>query len=80
MQNGYALASEEGLRMAARHLRSTGPGGASDLRRRLRVGIHRETEVTLPSAGHTAGQVYISALPVVYSAAAGRGPRLRGWC
>jgi hypothetical protein len=69
MQNGYALASEEDLRMAARHLRSTGPGEISDLRRRLRVGIHRETEVTLPGAGHTDGQVYISALPVVYSAA-----------
>ena len=52
MQNGYALASEEGLRMVARL---------------LRVGIHRETEVTLPGTGHTAGQVYISALPMVYS-------------
>ena len=33
----------------------------------LRIGLHQNTDVTLPGAGHLVTQAYCSALPVAYS-------------
>lgn len=69
MENGYALASDAGLRRVGEQLRQMSATEKDRLRGRLQVGIQEETEVTLPEAGHTVTQVYGSALPVAYSAA-----------
>lgn len=81
MENGYALASDAGLRRVGEQLRRMSTTEKDRLRGRLQVGIQEETEVTLsreaalseetdpPEAGHTVTQVYGSALPVAYSAA-----------
>jgi hypothetical protein len=37
------------------------------LRDRLRVGLHRDVEVTAGDAGHRVSQVFCSALPVAYT-------------
>jgi hypothetical protein len=69
MENGYALASDAGLRRVGEQLRRMSATEKDRLRGRLQVGIQEETEVTLSEAGHTVTQVYGSALPVAYSAA-----------
>ncbi len=69
MENGYALASDAGLRRVGEQLRQMSATEKDRLRGRLQVGIQEETEVTLSEAGHTVTQVYGSALPVAYSAA-----------
>ncbi len=69
MENGYALASDAGLRRVGEQLRRMSATKKDRLRGRLQVGIQEETEVTLPGAGHKVTQVYGSALPVAYSAA-----------
>lgn len=69
IQNGYALASEAGLRRVGEKLQQMSAAEISRLRGRLRIGIQRGTEVTLPGAGHEVTQVYTSALPVAYSSA-----------
>ncbi|WP_251923512.1 hypothetical protein [Salinibacter ruber] len=69
MENGYALASDAGLRRVGEQLRRMSATEKDRLRGRLQVGIQEETEVTLPGAGHKVTQVYGSALPVAYSAA-----------
>lgn len=69
MENGYALASDAGLRRVGEQLRQMSATEKDRLRGRLQVGIQEETEVTLPEAGHKVTQVYGSALPVAYSAA-----------
>jgi hypothetical protein len=66
MRNGYALASEAGLREIAGRLEQANEDGRERLRSSLRIGINRDTEVTLPGAGHTVSQGFCSALPVAY--------------
>jgi hypothetical protein len=73
MQNGYALCTEAGLDAITTHLAGLGPAQVDDLRGLLRVGIHRDVEVT-DGAGDAAGedrptisQAFCSALPVAYS-------------
>lgn len=71
MRNGYALPSRESLGQIDGHLRSLTETARDALRGRLRVGWHRDVEVTdgaLP--GPTVSQIYCSALPVAY----GTGP------
>jgi len=67
MQNGYALASESGLRRIADHLADLDAAGRDALRQQLRIGLQWNTEVTLPGAAHCVSQAYCSALPVAYS-------------
>lgn len=67
MRNGYALASEAGLREIAGRLRAASAEELDRLRGLLRVGIQRDTEVTIAPTAHTVTQVYCSALPVAYS-------------
>jgi hypothetical protein len=69
MQNGYALATERGLDIIHRHLRTLTPDQTDGLRAKLRIGIHRDVEVTeAPGPDRPrVSQVFCSALPVAYS-------------
>ncbi len=64
MRNGYALASEAGLRTIASRLEGADEAERDRLRGLLRVGIQHDVEVL--DAGHDVTQVYGSALPVAY--------------
>ena len=68
MQNGYALATREGLDSIAAHLRDIGETMASELAGHLRIGMHQNVEVTESptSPGPLVSQVFCSALPVAY--------------
>ena len=67
MRNGYTLTTEDGLREIGAKLRSASAEELDRLRGALKVGIQRDTQVTLPGANHNVSQVYCSALPVAYS-------------
>jgi hypothetical protein len=67
MRNGYALASEAGLRGLTDRLRASSPEELDRLRGLLRIGVQRDTEVTIASTAHTVTQAFCSALPVAYS-------------
>jgi hypothetical protein len=73
MQNGYALCTEAGLEAIAGHLARVGPDRLDDLRGLLRIGIHRDVEVTdgagddRPQDRPTVSQAFCSALPVAYT-------------
>ncbi len=69
MKNGYALASKVGLDVIARYLRTLAPDQIDVLRGKLRIGVHRDVEVT-EAAGPDrpkVSQAFCSALPVAYS-------------
>lgn len=63
MRNGYALASEEGLREIGARLAK---GECDAIREALRVGVQWDAQVTIDGCTHTVSQVYGSALPVAY--------------
>ncbi len=67
MQNGYALATEEGLSEIADRLAVMSEDEIDDLRGRLRIGIQWQTQVTLDGCDHDVSQAYCSAVPVGYS-------------
>jgi hypothetical protein len=67
MRNGYALATDEGLRGVADQLATADETHRDMLRSLLRIGIQWQTQVTLGDAQHTVTQAYCSALPVSYS-------------
>jgi len=67
MRNGYALASEEGLREISEQLSAIEETERDRLRERLRIGLQWETEVTLSENRQSVSQAYCSALPVAYS-------------
>jgi hypothetical protein len=67
MQNGYALASKDGLADIESQIEALDEAGSNELRGHLRVGVLWHTQVTLPGAHHHLAQVYCSALPVAYS-------------
>jgi protein-tyrosine phosphatase len=66
MRNGYALCSQEGLTAIAAHLQAQGPAELDELRTKLRIGIHRDVEVTDAMGDHRplVSQAFCSALPV----------------
>lgn len=68
MQNGYAQCSAAGLDAIAHHLAALRPGELDALRGMLRVGVHRDVEVTDAEGPDrpTVTQVFCSALPVGY--------------
>lgn len=66
MRNGYALTTEGGLVEISNRLRALDETGRDTLRQLLRVGIQKNTQVTLKQAKHLVTQVYCSALPVAY--------------
>ena len=67
MQNGYALASQEGLIAISNRLRAASIDERDALRALLRIGIQWDTQVTLQGCEHRVSQAYCSALPVAYS-------------
>ncbi len=74
MQNGYVIASEEGLIEIDKKLKSLSSKEIDDIMKLLRIGIQWNTEVTtrenFPNYNNlndTVTQVYCSALPVGYS-------------
>jgi len=67
MQNGYAFATESGLKEIAERLANCTEAERDDLRQELRIGVHWDTQVTLGGSSHTVSQVYGSAMPVSYS-------------
>jgi hypothetical protein len=69
MQNGYALCSQDGLAAIRDHLQAQKPAELDMLRGKLRIGIHRDVEVT-DAAGDRrplVSQAFCSALPVAYT-------------
>jgi len=67
MQNGYALASEAGLKRISSILKLGDEKKRDLLRQKLQVGIQWNTQVTKDDCQHLVSQVYGSALPVSYS-------------
>lgn len=73
MQNGYALPTLEGLGLITAYLRDINEEQRSELGGLLRLGLHRDVEVTdgPQTAGQRVSQIFCSALPVAY----GRWPQ-----
>lgn len=67
MRNGYALATEDGLRRIAQRLTEADAGETDALAAHLRIGLHWGVEVTAARNGHLVSQAFCSALPVRYS-------------
>lgn len=67
MKNGYALASEEGLKEISDKIKIAAGSEVDEIRKLLRIGVQWGTEVTLNDSKHTVTQAYCSALPVAYS-------------
>ena len=68
MCNGYALATRDGLDRIAQHLGSIGEESRDALRGKLRIGVHRDVEVTDANSRPypVVSQAFCSALPVAY--------------
>ncbi len=69
MQNGYALVTRGGLDAIGRHLGTLPADELDGLRAQLRIGIHRDVEVTEATAPvrPLVSQCFCSALPVAYT-------------
>ena len=68
MTNGYALASEQGLRQITDQLAAANEKQLDEIRSALRIGLQWNPEAPLTETRHTLSQAYCSALPVAYSA------------
>jgi hypothetical protein len=66
MQNGYLLPTAQGLTALNQQLSQSSEHALDKLRSLLRIGIHSNTQVTLPHCQHLVTQAYCSALPVAY--------------
>ena len=66
--SGYAMCTREGLDLIADHLRAIGPEQVDALAGMLRIGIHRDVEVTdaATTPGPLVSQAFCSALPVAF--------------
>ncbi|KQQ15540.1 hypothetical protein ASF59_14525 [Methylobacterium sp. Leaf121] len=68
MRNGYALPTRASLDAIAGHLSAADEDTLNDLRGRLRLGLHRDAEVTDgPAPRPLVSQIFCSALPVAYA-------------
>lgn len=67
MRNGYCLTTDEGLARINGKLRVLSESQLDELKGQLRIGFHRNVEVTDEGAGHLVSQAYCSALPVAYN-------------
>ena len=69
MRNGYALPTRSGLGAIARHLETLQDDQLDVLREKLRIGVHRDVEVTAARGPDRplVSQAFCSALPVAYS-------------
>lgn len=66
MQNGYAMANQNGLLIISRIIAALNNKQREQLKGKLKVGIQWNTEVTKSITKHKVTQVYCSALPVAY--------------
>ena len=66
--NGYALCTSQSLKLISDYLKSIDSDETEALAAKLRVGIHRDVEVTDTSTrpGPLVSQIFCSALPVAY--------------
>ncbi len=67
MKNGYVIASRKGLEEIAAYLKNASTEEKEQLKAKLRIGLHLNTEVTLDNCGHRVSQALCSALPIAYS-------------
>jgi hypothetical protein len=68
MRNGYALPTREGLRLAVAYINAADETAREWLKGRLRIGLHRDVEVTVGgSSEQIVSQAFCSAMPVSYS-------------
>ena len=67
MRNGYALPTASTLAHFNRRLAKLDKDGRDTLRAALRIGIHRDVEVTRSPSRHLVSQAFCSALPISYS-------------
>ncbi|MEZ5371585.1 MAG: hypothetical protein R2704_02345 [Microthrixaceae bacterium] len=67
MTNGYAMFSAKELQRLDGRLAEMSEHDLDQVRARLRIGVHRNVEVTTASGGQTVTQAYCSALPVAYN-------------
>lgn len=67
MQNGYLLPTPKGLKAVNELLESLSRERRESLAGKLRIGVQRDTEVTIHEAGHLVTQAFCSAVPVAYS-------------
>lgn len=66
MRNGYALATETGLREIGGRLREMNDEERDLVRSMLRIGVHSGVQVTVGGSDHVVSQAYCSALPIAY--------------
>ena len=69
MRNGYALPTASTLTHFNRRFSELDEDGRDALRAALRIGIHRDVEVTRSPSRHLVSQAFCSALPLSYSSA-----------
>ena len=69
MRNGYALPTASTLTHFNRRFAGLDEDGRDALRGALRIGIHRDVEVTRSVSRHLVSQAFCSALPLSYSSA-----------
>lgn len=67
MQNGYCFPSATGLAQIEQQLAESDPVAIDQIRGKLQVGLHANTQVTIGESEHLVTQVFCSALPVAYS-------------
>ena len=67
MRNGYTDCTPQGLEAISAWLESAGPEGRDELRSLLRIGLHRDVQVTeADGEDQLVSQAFCSALPVAY--------------
>lgn len=67
MINGYAFVNKEGLIRISDYIETLNKNQYKALKRKLRVGIQWNTQVTIDDSDNIVSQIYCSALPVAYS-------------
>jgi len=67
MRNGYALVTRTGLSIIDQKIKSLSAGQYDLVKGKLKVGIQKNTQVTISYDGLLVTQVYCSALPIAYS-------------
>ncbi|MEZ4985504.1 MAG: hypothetical protein R2795_10780 [Saprospiraceae bacterium] len=67
MKNGYMLPSKSGLEWVTKKILSLEKEKYEELKGLLRIGVQRNTQVTLNLSSHLVNQVFCSALPIAYT-------------
>lgn len=67
MRNGYALATRQGLSIIDQNIKSLSKEEYQVVKAKLKVGIQKDTQVTISNDELLVTQVYCSALPIAYS-------------